>query len=92
MTMDESSGQTAHIDATGVGIASSRWVVHLKFARQASVGAEIHTTTVADVAMSWALAKAFHQVLGRAIAKYEDDEGEIQLPQSFLSLREDAHE
>ncbi len=82
--MDESSGQTAHIDATGVGICSSRWVVHMNFARQASVGSEIHSTTVADVAMSWPLAKAFHQVLGRAIAKYEDEEGQIQLPQSCL--------
>ena len=90
--MDESNSQTVHIDATGVGIASSRWVIHMKFGRQASVGSEIHTTTVADVAMSWPLAKAFHQVLGKAIAKYEDDEGEIQLPKSFLALSEDADE
>ena len=90
--MNEGTGQTAHIDATGVGIASSRWVVHMKFARQASVDGEILSTTVADVAMSWALAKAFHQVLGKAIAQYEDDEGEIQLPKSFLALSEDADE
>ena len=69
---------------TGLSIAGARWVLSIGLTNTLILGQVAAEPVMAQVHLSWPLAKALSEMLQNAVAEYEQAEGDVHLPTSFV--------